>query len=85
MEQTPNHLPTGVQPLDGGPIAGQHLRVLIDAQTAEGERDSAGYRVGPKRRGIKGLRPVAFTRCESFRFQPIVHRGSKGASPTAAL
>ena len=77
-KQAPNHLPTSVQSLDRRPITGQHLRVLIDAQPAEGERDSAGYWLGPKRWSIKGLRPVAFTRCESFSFQPIVHCRVKG-------
>jgi tricarballylate dehydrogenase len=65
--------------IDKLPVGKTRLKEsLIAYNAAEGERDSAGHRVGPKRWGIKGLRPVAFTRCESFSFQSIVYCRVKG-------
>src|SRR6266853_2531488 len=69
VENSADELSSRVQPRDGLSVSGHHLRVRIDAQPAETERDAAGYRVGLEGRGIKSVRPVRF-----------IHRQSRGAA-----
>ena len=45
----------------------EHLRLRIDLQTAEGERDTTGDRIGPIRRFIDRVGPVRFLWCDPLR------------------
>src|SRR5687767_10952715 len=59
-EDPAHQLARGVQALDRLAVGIDHLRVRVDLQAAEAERDAAGDSVGLERRRVQRVRPIGF-------------------------
>jgi hypothetical protein len=60
MKKQPDDIARGEQAADRAVCSIKHLRVGVDLQSAEGERDAAGNGIGPVGRLVDGIGPVGF-------------------------
>ena len=61
---------------ESAPARGDHLRMLVDPQAAEGEGDAAGDGLGDEGRRVERQRPVRFRRVEALVASPSRRSGS---------
>src|SRR5687767_13987599 len=59
-EDSAHQLTRGVQALDRLSVRVHHLRVRVDLQAAEAERDATSDSVGLERRSVQRVRPIRF-------------------------
>ena len=87
VEEAADQLARRIKSANRQPVGIDHRAVGIDAQAAEGERDSAGDRVSLERRRIDSIRPVALVDREAARRAAVLDIGVEGVPRccTAAL
>src|SRR5260221_2613252 len=74
-EDAAYQLAGGIQAGNRRAVRAHHLRVGIDLQAAERERDAAGDRIGLEGRRIEGVRPVRFRNREAPRASSVLDVG----------
>src|SRR5712671_4120095 len=75
VEDSAHQLSRGIEARYGIAVGGDHLRVGVDAQAAEGEGDPAGHRVGFEGRRVDGVRPVRLVQREPPRAAAVLEVG----------
>src|SRR5262245_49091899 len=75
IEQPAHELAGGIEDADRLVIGVEHLGVVSDAHTAEGEGEPAGHRVALERRLVDGVRPIALVDGEAFRAPAVLDVG----------
>lgn len=71
MKKQPDDIARGEQAADRAVCSIKHLRVGVDLQSAEGERDAAGNGIGPVGRLVDGIGPVGFFWRDSLGAAPV--------------
>ena len=66
MEKQADDVTGGEQTADWIVRSVEYLRLSIDMQSAEGECDTTGDRIGPVRRFVDGISPIGLFRADAF-------------------
>src|SRR5258706_249483 len=77
-EDAADQLARGVETGNRLAVGRDHLRIRVDLQAAEAERDAAGHSVGFEGRRVDGVRPVGLVDSQVSRAPAVLHVGIEG-------